>query len=72
VNGDDKQIASAENTNKSKSKMNFFEIPKENEIDIVWDFKLPTKTATAATNVAKASKELTHLKEEIKQPLEEM
>lgn len=48
--------------------MNFFEIPKENEIDIVWDFKLPTKASTAATatNVTKASKELTHYKEEVK------
>lgn len=49
--------------------MNFFEIPKENEIDIVWDFKLPTKTSTAAAatvNVAKASKELTHSKEKVK------
>ena len=55
--------------------MNFFEIPKENEIDIVWDFKLPTKASTVAattTNVTKTSKELTHSKEEIKQPFEEM
>lgn len=65
---EDKKIVSVSNDNKSKSKINFFEIPKINENDIVWDFKLPTKPAAT---IVTASKEHTFIKEEIK-PLEEM